>query len=44
MVTAIVQQEPIGIVVSDGGSANQAPRIFLWHWATEEETPEIEKS
>ncbi len=44
MATAILQNEPIGIVVNDGGAAHAAPRIMLWHWASEDETPETEKS
>lgn len=44
MATSIVQHEPIGIVINDGGAAHAGPRIFLWHWASEDETPEIEKN
>ena len=44
MATAIIQHEPIGIVVNDGGSSIHVPKIFLWHWASEDETPETEKS
>jgi hypothetical protein len=33
----------VGIIVQDGGDAHVAPRILLWHWAVEEETPERER-
>jgi hypothetical protein len=43
MATAVVQHEPLGLVVKDGGDAHPAPRILMWFWANEEETPEEEK-
>jgi hypothetical protein len=43
MAPAISRTEPVGIIVQDGGEAHAAPRILLWHWAVEEETPERER-
>lgn len=43
MGTAVVREEPLGIVVQDGGQTHVSPRILLWHWASEEETPERER-
>jgi hypothetical protein len=40
---AVVREEPLGIVVQDGGQTHTGPRILLWHWASEEETPERER-
>ena len=42
MVTAMVRQEPLGIVVQDGGEAHASPRIMMWYWADESEIPERE--
>jgi len=44
MATSMMQHEPIGIVINDGGAAHAGPKILFWHWANEDETPEIEKS
>ena len=35
MAAAIVRQEPLGIVVQDGGEAHAPPRIMMWYWADE---------
>ena len=43
MPASIVGQEPLGIVVRDGGEAHTAPRIMMWYWAVEEEIPEWER-
>lgn len=43
MATAVVQHEPLGLVVRDGGDTHPAPRILMWFWANEDETPEEEK-
>ena len=43
MATAIVQHEPLGLVVRDGGTVLPHPRILMWFWANEEETPAKEK-
>lgn len=43
MTAAVIHHEPVGIVVQDGGDGNTSPRIMLWHWAIEEETPESER-
>jgi hypothetical protein len=43
MATAIMQHEPLGLVVHDGGEPHAAPRIMMWFWASEDETPEAEK-
>jgi hypothetical protein len=44
MATVMSQQEPLGIVVQDGGQAHAvAPRIFMWFWACEEDVPERER-
>lgn len=45
MATAAVSltgHEPLGLVVRDGGDPHRAPRIFMWYWANEEETEEVE--
>ena len=42
MAPAIVQQEPLGIVVQDGGEAHASPRIMMWYYANENEVPERE--
>jgi len=44
MTPAIMVQEPLGIVVRDGGEAHAAPRIMMWFWATEDEIPEWERA
>jgi hypothetical protein len=44
MATAVVQHEPLGLVIRDGGGTHPAPRILMWFWASEEETPEGEKA
>ena len=41
--TASIRREPVGIVVQDGGDIHAPPRILMWHWAIEEETPENER-
>ena len=43
MATAVVRQEPLGIVVQDGGEAHTAPRIMMWYWASEDQIPEWER-
>lgn len=43
MATAIMQNEPLGLVVRDGGEAHSAPRIMMWFWANEDETPASER-
>ena len=43
MNAAILHREPVGIVVRDGGDMHMPPRILMWHWAVEEETPEDER-
>jgi hypothetical protein len=43
MATAIMQHEPLGLVVHDGGESHPAPRIRMWFWASEEETPASER-
>ena len=43
MAVSIVRQEPLGIVIQDGGAAHAAPRIMMWYWANEDEVPEWER-
>ena len=43
MATTVVRQEPLGIVVQDGGEAHTAPRIMMWYWASEDEIQEWER-
>ncbi|HWO89887.1 MAG TPA: hypothetical protein VNL98_12150 [Gemmatimonadales bacterium] len=43
MPTATLQQEPIGLVIQDGGEAHDRPRILMWYWASEDETPARER-
>jgi hypothetical protein len=43
MATTLVRQEPLGIVVQDGGEAQTTPRIMMWYWASENDIPEWEK-
>lgn len=43
MAAAIVRQEPLGIVVQDGGDTHAAPRIMMFHWANEADTPDWER-
>ena len=43
MATSIVRQEPLGIVVRDGGDASVSPRIMMWFWASEDDVPERER-
>jgi hypothetical protein len=43
MTPVIGRQEPLGIVVQDGGEAHAPPRILMWFWANEEEVPERER-
>ena len=43
MAPAIVQREPLGIVIQDGGHANQKPQILMWFWASEDDVPEWER-
>jgi len=42
MPAAVVRQEPLGIVVQDGGEAHASPRIMMWYWASEDDVPERE--
>jgi hypothetical protein len=42
MAPVIVQQEPVGIVVRDGGETHSQPRIMMWFWANQEEVPDRE--
>ena len=44
MSTAIVRQEPLGIVIQDGGATAVAPRIMMWFWASENDVPEWERA
>ncbi len=44
MATAAVHHEPLGLVVHDGGEVQAAPRILMWYWASEDETPESERN
>jgi hypothetical protein len=38
MATAVLAaNEPVGIVIRDGGEVRRAPRILMWFWANEEE-------
>jgi len=43
MATAVMQREPLGLVVHDGGELHAAPRIRMWFWASEDETPAAER-
>jgi hypothetical protein len=43
MAPILVENEPVGIVVRDGGDSPAVPRIMMWYWANEEETPERER-
>ena len=43
MVKTVVGEEPLGIVVQDGGDTHAAPRIMMWYWASEDEVPSWEK-
>jgi hypothetical protein len=38
--TTISEQEPIGIVISRGPRADEAPLFFSYVWADDPETPE----
>lgn len=38
----LTQQEPVGIVVQDGGEENRHPRIMMWYWADEKGADEVE--
>jgi hypothetical protein len=38
-----MMQEPMGLVVQDGGDEHRHPRISLFLWAVEEETDEDER-
>lgn len=42
MPTPVVRQEPLGIVVQDGGEAHASPRITMWFYGLEDEIPERE--
>jgi hypothetical protein len=44
MVKPVVREEPLGIVVQDGGDSHAAPQIMMWYWADENEIPEWEKA
>jgi len=38
MTTAVLAaNEPVGIVIRDGGDVHRTPRILMWFWASEEE-------
>lgn len=41
--SALVPQEPLGIVIRDGGEAHRPPRIWMYFWASEEGTDEVER-
>lgn len=43
MASAIIRQEPLGIVIQDGGTVHAAPRIMMWYWANEADVPEWER-
>jgi len=44
MTTAVLAaNEPMGIVVRDGGEAQRTPRILMWFWANEEEATDSEE-
>jgi len=44
MNSVIVQHEPLGIVIQDGGGVAAAPRIMMWYWASEDGVPAWEKA
>jgi len=35
--SGIAANEPVGIVIRDGGDVHRTPRILMWFWASEEE-------
>jgi hypothetical protein len=37
--TVVLEREPVGIVVRDGGEVHSQPRIMMWFWANQEEVP-----
>jgi len=44
MTTAVLAaDEPMGIVIRDGGEPRRAPRILMWFWANEEEANDDEE-
>jgi len=44
MTTAVIgANEPVGIVIRDGGDVRRAPRILMWFWASEEEANDNEE-
>jgi len=44
MTTAVLTaDEPMGIVIRDGGEQRRAPRILMWFWANEEEANDDEE-
>ncbi len=44
MTTAVLTaNEPMGIVVRDGGETLRPPRILMWLWANEEEANDAEE-
>jgi len=43
MAPVLVGAEPVGIVVHDDDEAPAVPRIMMWYWANEEETPQTER-
>lgn len=42
MPAAMFRNEPVGIVIQDGGEAHAAPKI-MWFWASEDDVPERER-
>lgn len=40
----VVHEEPVGLVVQDGGENHRPPRIRMYFWANQEETDEVERS
>lgn len=42
MATAAITQEPLGIVIQDGGEPHSHPKIAMWFWANEKEIPPAE--
>jgi len=44
MTTAVMAaNEPVGIVIRDGGNAPRVPKILMWFWANEEEANDQEE-
>lgn len=38
----LTHQEPMGLVVQDGGENHSHPRIMMWYWADEKGADEVE--